>query len=170
MKQWLDAKGKLFGLINPLDLLVILILFALGIKVIGDFRPASMRLHPSPVTLRIVVKDVPPYLVKSLFVKDDVYQDRTNVYLGTITAINTQPAEIMVQSDGKLKLVNSPRNLDLRIELKRSAEVVTGTPKSGVYLGKLAVRVGQLVDCHTPYTALHGEIEALRIGRARVEK
>lgn len=39
MKRYIDEQGKLFGIINPVDLIVILAVLTLGIKVLSDYRP-----------------------------------------------------------------------------------------------------------------------------------
>jgi hypothetical protein len=35
--------------------------------------------------------------------------------------------------------------------------------RSGIYLGKLAVRIGDALDVHTFYTSFAGKIEAVRV-------
>lgn len=163
MRQWLDERGKLFGLIHLLDLAVILIIFIVGIKILADYRPAPLRLRPRIVTVGLLVSDVPPYLAASLAVGQDLFQERTHAYLGKIMAITTQPAELLLEKAGELSSVQSPRNLDLRLELQRNGEVFTGDSKYGVYLGKLAVRVGDSLNCGTLYTSLRGKIEYLKV-------
>ena len=164
MQKFLDDQGKLFGLINPVDLLVILLLLALGIKVLSDNRPAPLDLKERPVILNLLVRDIPPYVANSIIVGQDLFQDGSDAYLGKIYVKKVDPAELLLQKEGQLVLVKSPRNFDLRLELrKRAGRVITGPAHGGVYLGKLAVRVGDRLKCHTLYTRLSGEVESLRL-------
>ncbi len=164
-QRLVDEKGRLFGLINPIDLLVLLLIVILGIKALSDFRPPVLDVRTQPVTIKLLVRDVPVYVAQSIVVGQDLYQDGPNAYLGKVVQKDLQPAEVMLQKDGQLVLAKSPRNVDLRLEVLRpSGRVITGHSQSGVFLGKLAVRVGDRLRCHTLYTRLRGEIEHLQVG------
>lgn len=163
LSKLLDDQGKLFGLINPWDLGILMILMVLGIKVISDYRPEPLRLRETPVRYGLLVRESPPYLVESIAVGQDLFLDQHHVYLGKITVKKVQPAEILVNAGGRVLATTSPRNHDLRIELKRGGRIITGPSRSGVYFGKFPVRVGERLKAHTMYASIDGEIEYLRI-------
>lgn len=142
-----------------------MLLFLLGIKVISDYRPEPLKLKETPVVFGLLVKDIPNSLAESIAVGQDLFLDDYHVYLGKIYQKKIQPAEIMIESGGKLILTASPRNFDLRLEIKRNGRIVTGPSRSGVYFGKLPVRVGDRLRVHTMYTSFQGEIEYLRLQR-----
>lgn len=162
MKRYTDEQGKLFGIINPVDLVVILVVLALGIKVLSDYRPVPLQTEKHPIRLGVIVRNVPPYFAESLAVGQDVFDHRTHAYLGKIMAISTQPAEVLLTGDGKMVRVKSPSHQDVRLELGRNAEILTSSSKYGVYFGKLIIRVGETVDAYTLYTRIRGEVEYLR--------
>ncbi len=155
----------MFGLINPLDLAILLMLMLLGIKIISDYRPEPLKLKQNQVTFGLLVKNAPPYLVESIAVGQDLFLNEYHVYLGKIFAKQAEPAEVMLETGGRVILAKSPRNLDLRLKLKRDGRIVAGPSRSGVYFGKLAVRVGNRLKAHTMYASINGEIEYLRIKR-----
>lgn len=161
----MNDQGKLFGLINPFDLGILLILLILGIKVVSDYRPEPLKLKQNQVTFGLLVKNAPPYLVRSILVGQDLFLDEYHVYLGKILAKKIEPAEVMIEAGERIILTTSPRNYDLRLELKRDGRVISGPSRSGVYFGKLAVRVGNRLKAHTMYTSINGEIEYLQIRR-----
>ncbi|TCL69982.1 uncharacterized protein DUF4330 [Hydrogenispora ethanolica] len=164
MSKLIDEHGKLFGLINPVDLFVLILVLALGIRLLSQYRPAPLELRKRPVAMGLLAQDLPPYVAQSIAVGQDLFQDGTNAYLGKVIRKTVQPAEILVQKDGQLLLVKAPRNVDLRLELRRqSGRVVTGPAHTGIYLGKLAVRVGNRLNCHTLYTRLRLEVESVRV-------
>jgi len=162
MRLW-DEKGKVFGLINPVDLLVILIIFAVGVKVLWEFRPAPFKLRENRVTVGLLIKNVPVYLGRSITVGQDLFLDGADTYLGKIRRKQTEPAVLLLQKDGELLLGRSPRDQDLRLEIGRSGEVLTGPGKNGIYLGRLAVRVGDSLRAHTLYTSIKTEIEYIKV-------
>lgn len=163
MSEPLERPGKLFGLINPVDLVVILLLVALGIKIFSDYRPAPLDFNEHPITVRLLIHNVPPSVVDSLSVGQDLFEDGRDAYLGKIYLKNSQPAELLIQDQGRLIMAQSPRNFDLTLEVKRKGRIVTGPAHIGVYLGKLAIRVGDQVKAHTLYTSITGEVESLRV-------
>lgn len=165
MSKFLDDQGKLFGLINPVDLAILAVLLVLGIKIISDYRPEPLQLKQNQVTYGLLLKDAPPYLVESIAVGQDLFLDEKHVYLGKIIVKKAQPAELIFESEGRMITATSPRNFDLRLEIRRNGRIIAGPSRSGVYFGKFAVRVGDRVKAHTMYTSIDGEVEYLRINR-----
>mgnify|MGYP000897553885 FL=1 len=163
LSKFLDDQGKLFGLINPVDLVILMILLVLGIKVISDYRPEPLKLRENPVTYGLLVRDAPPYLAESIGVGQDLFLDQHHVYLGKIMVKKVQPAEILINAGGRVLATTSPRNFDLRIELKRGGRIIAGPSRSGVYFGKFPLRVGERLKVHTMYASITGEVEYLRI-------
>lgn len=159
----LNDQGKILGLITPLDLAIIIVIVLIGVKIIGDYRPIAPKQKERQVTIEVLIRDAPPYLAESLAVGQDLFDDATGAYMGKIRAIRSQPAQLILPGNGELRLVKSPRNLDLRLELnKQRGRIETGLSGSGVYLGKIAARVGNPVRAHTRYTAINGEIIFVR--------
>lgn len=164
MKLW--DHGKILGIIAPLDLVVIIIIILIGAKIIGLYRPNTPKVKERPVIYGILIRDAPPYLADSLVVGQDLFDDNTHSYLGKIRAIHRQPAELLLPYQGEMRLAMSPRNLDIRLELSRKkGRIETGPGKSGVYLGKIAVRAGTPIRAHTRYTMVQGEVIDVRFGR-----
>jgi hypothetical protein len=161
--KFIDEQGKLFGLINLLDLAVIAVLVMVGLRVLADYKPVSPDYRTSQVMVDFVISDIPPYLADSLVIGQDVYEDKTGAYLGKVTSLQIAPAELLLEGNHTLILVKSPRNLDLRMRLQNRGRKLSGPAHAGIYLGKLAVRVGDHLKAHTMYTSLRGEIESLKV-------
>lgn len=155
----LNDQGKILGFITPLDLAVIIVIILIGVKIIGIYRPVPPKQKERQVTFGILIRDAPPHVVQSLAIGQDLFEDTTDSYLGKIRFIRTEPAELLLPYQGGIRLAKSPRNLDIRLEMtKQKGRIETGLGRSGVYLGKIAARVGSSVRAHTRYTAVQGEI------------
>ncbi len=148
-----------------MDLIILLVLLILGIKIVSDYRPEPLKLKQNPVTYGVLLKSAPPYLVENIAVGQDLFLDQYHVYLGKIMIKKVQPAEVVMEVGGRLIAATSPRNFDIRLELKRNGRIITGPSRSGVYFGKFAIRIGDRLKAHTMYTSIDGEIEYLRIKR-----
>ena len=125
--MFIDQKGKLFGKISIIDLLVVLVVIA-GIagtvlafqKVRGgsvltenkailkqdstlDMLEVEMRLNE----VRSMTRD-------SIHIGDDVYAKDTNKYLGEVVRIETEPATRIISGyDGRAAEAEVPERLDV---------------------------------------------------------
>lgn len=170
MSKLPDDQGKLFGLINPWDLGILILLTVLGIKVISDYRPEPLKLRENPIRYGLLVRDAPPHVADSIALGQDLFLDQHQVYLGKIMVKKVQPAEILINAGGRVLATTSPRNFDIRIELRREGRIIAGPSRSGVYFGKFPLRVGDRLKAHTMYTSIDGEIEYLRIKKRKANE
>jgi hypothetical protein len=155
----LNDQGKILGFIAPLDLAVIIVIVLIGLKIIGNYRPIPLKQKERQVAFGVLLRDTSPYVAQSLAVGQDLFDDATDAYLGKIRIIRSKPAELLLPYQGEIRLAKSPRNLDIRLELsKQKGRIETGLARSGVYLGKIAARVGTPIRAHTRYTVVQGEI------------
>jgi hypothetical protein len=167
MRKCWDEAGRLWGLINPVDLGVILLLGIAVWRLFTIYLPPARATKTVEVTLELTVRNIPAYVNRSIAVGQDLFQDRTESYLGKICSKTVQPATLLVTKNSSMVLANDPRNLDLRLKLRRNGQIITGAAPSGIYLGKLAVRIGERLRTHTFYTAVTGEVTSIRLKRSR---
>ena len=69
----------------------------------------------------------------------------------------------MLIFNGQIVIAHSPRNVDLELAVKNKARIILGPARTGVYLGKLAVRIGDRILAHTLYSSIKGDIEYLKV-------
>lgn len=97
-----NEKGKLFGLINIIDLAVILIL---GLIVVGG----ASRLKTKPIivnedskaVITYEVSDIRMATVENIIVGDPIYHYDKGGFIGNITDVKVEPYKEPVESDGK---------------------------------------------------------------------
>lgn len=82
----LDEKGRLFGKINIVDLIIIVVIAAavifVGLKVFG---PKSEIANTNDVTLTLFCEEAPDYVAEQLEAGTSVYDSTDSVALGTLT-------------------------------------------------------------------------------------
>jgi hypothetical protein len=97
-----NEKGKLFGLINIIDLMVVLIL---GLIVVGG----ASRLKTKPIVVNedskavitFEVSDVRKATVENIIVGDPIYHYDKGGYIGDIIDVKVEPYKEPVESNGK---------------------------------------------------------------------
>jgi hypothetical protein len=165
MPKILDKQGKLFGIINPIDLAILLILLLLVIQLCARYLPAPFALREEPVTIGLLARNAPAYLAEGIKPGEQLYDNKTGTLLGEITVKKVQPAEVLLTVGEKLIPVQSSRQVDLRLTVVRPGRVVISRARQGVYLDRIAVRIGELRPVHSLYAVLKVEVETLKVGK-----
>jgi hypothetical protein len=118
----IDEKGKLFGLINLIDLLIILFLvavFALGAKIIF-FQP---KVHKKAVVI-IRLKNVSAEGANSIKKGDKVALEITGPIVGTVVDVKVKPAQIESPDySGQIVLSQSKLNKDVDVVIEGDATI-----------------------------------------------
>jgi hypothetical protein len=81
----IDDKGRLFGKINIIDLIIILIIIAafifLGVKLLG---PESTAVNMQKAVVSFYYEECPDYVAENLNEGDSVWDSGDNVIIGTV--------------------------------------------------------------------------------------
>lgn len=144
-----DEKGRLFGKINLLDLVVILVILAVvgrfGYKA---FKKGEVNAAGTDKTVEITVRlsNVTEATVNALQINDEVYDSKSNTLMGKVTEVRQQPAIVVsTGSDGRLYEHESKTALDVFLTIAGPGRV---SPNS-VTMNSLEVRIGGTNDLKT---------------------
>ena len=99
----IDKKGRLFGLINIVDLLVIILLLALvmvGVKRFGN-KAAVGEATTKKGVITAEVKDVRDVTANNIKVGDPLYDYDKGTYLGKIVTAEVEPYKDKTEYQGK---------------------------------------------------------------------
>lgn len=115
----IDKKGKLFGLINVIDLLVILCVIA--IIAVGAKRLKSSTTVGSVESKKGVVyaqiSEVRKATVDGVKVGDPLYDYDKGTYIGKISKVDVEPFKKETEYQGKFYLAEVPEKYDVNIEI-----------------------------------------------------
>ena len=90
----IDKKGKLFGKISIVDILIIFIIIAAALGVyykFGKTGASPILTKTDPVEITMFMESVPEYVVKSIEVGDVVKDRQQNILLGKVTSVKVGP-------------------------------------------------------------------------------
>lgn len=99
----IDKKGRLFGLINIVDLLVIILLLALvmvGVKRFGN-KAAVGEATTKKGVITAEIKDVRDVTANNIKVGDPIYDYDKGTYLGKIVTAEVEPYKDKTEYQGK---------------------------------------------------------------------
>lgn len=134
---WLDERGRLWGRINVVDLLIVIILGAVLVRLV--FPAVAARLagpgitppgpaEEVPLSVDFLLTGVRQPTVDAVRVGDQVMETKTNLPLGKITKIRVTPASQAVPTaEGKLVRADLPDQFDLWVTIEGPGRVSTNS-------------------------------------------
>ncbi len=154
----LDRHGRLFGLINIIDLLLVVIIAA-GIFAVAQHRLVwgeQARVHErQPIEVVFVVEAVREPTLRVIHPGNEVVDSRTNTYLGTVTHVEAEPATIVYhENDGRIHETTSPSRVDIWVTVRGPAAVSSNL----IQLGQTEIRIGVQVPLKTNIYAVSSRV------------
>ena len=137
----IDDKGKLFGLINIIDLFIsIMLILLIGFGAFKVLRVnPTVAVNTEKVTMVYFIQEVRDVTLNAIeegeIAKD---YDKNTVY-GKIVKKEAFPAKKMVETaDGKVVEAEVPNRYDVKVYIEGDAVV----SKTGIYMGSQELRIG----------------------------
>lgn len=133
----IDKKGKLFGKINIVDLIVICIVLVAVVGVVFTkikldnskvmSNPSNMLISSSAQTdkleIKLKIREVRDITRDAIIVGDEVYIAATDMYLGTVLRVDSTPSIRSVESDnGTAYLAEVPGRYDVTVVVEANGK------------------------------------------------
>lgn len=157
----IDKNGKLFGKINIIDLLIILIVIAAVVFFATKmFSPAqeSTKVDTTKVAITFYADTAPENVTDMLVEGAPSFEETTNVGFGTVTAFSSEQAYGWM-NDAQGNLLKGP--LVGREYLTISVEVDGKLTDNGVYLGGRLYCVGANYTMHFGKVQVYARINSI---------
>lgn len=139
MSRFIDERGRIFGKVNVVDVLVLLVIIA--IVVFAVVRLTGSGSETVPLRVTFTVEEVRQATVDALQVKGTV-RDEGGTVLGKVVEVTASPAlEEVPTPEGQLKASESPIFRDVDIVVRGEGRVSGST----VRIGSIPLRVGRKV-------------------------
>lgn len=144
--SFIDKKGRLFGLINVIDLLVIILVVAVVARFALNPQKSSLTNEEKKIQVVLLVKDVRDATANVIKEGDMVRETKTNNLLGKVTKVEVKPAETLVNTaDGRVLNVPNPVLKDVYVTVEGSATV----GENAIVLGGTEIRIGTALQMKT---------------------
>ena len=121
MKKLLDDKGRLFGIINIIDIAVILIVLLLAAAVYVKYNvleKTSVSAENTPITYEITIEGIRQSALDTLRSGDTLYSAEGGA-IGVISAVSSNPArEKSPLMDGSFVISEIPERYDVTLVIQ----------------------------------------------------
>jgi len=158
----IDNKGRLFGKINLLDLVVLLGIlavagrFAYGALAGQEAAPAG---QDQTIEMTFRVPAVTQWTVDAIKVGDDVFDSKSNTWMGKIVAVDAEPALIAWEVADGIVSYESDTHFDLYVTIRGPARV----SPNGITMSGIEVKVGRSIQFKSAYWAATGTTVAFNL-------
>lgn len=139
----IDKKGKLFGKINIVDLIIVIFVCVAAVATVYKFGfSAHKNVNQSDITLEYVLKTsgVRSFTADKITIGDEIYDDETDRFLGTVSKVEKKEALGHLQkADGEIVYTEKPQRYDVYITVECDARLIgggyfaNGTKEIGVF-------------------------------------
>ncbi|WP_048600533.1 DUF4330 domain-containing protein [Rubeoparvulum massiliense] len=142
----IDEKGKLFGLVNIVDLLIVVVVLGLAAGVYYKVTQSNRVVETVPVTLTLLAEEIRQPTVDAIAIGDDAYDWESNGYFGKVVDKQVTPAIAYVETaDGRVVKAEIPDKYNLTVTIEGS-----GVYQSrGVVIGGRDWKVGNTLVLKT---------------------
>lgn len=142
----IDNKGRIFGLINIIDLLVILVILAVVARFGTKIHQSTAGSQVKEIEAVLYVKEVKDATTNVIKVGDIVKETKTNGVLGKVTDVDVRPSETLVETaDGRIVVYPNPVLKDVYITLRGTGSV----NENAIVLGSNEIRIGTSLQIKT---------------------
>ena len=147
--RFFDEKGRVFGLINIIDLLVILVILvaAGGVYYVrfSGLTPSS-RVEEKTIEAVFLVNNVRMATVNVIKPGDKVRESKSNTFIGEVVGKDVQPTTVtVVQPDGTISETSSTSRKDVYVKVRGTGSV----SENAIMMGSQEMRIGVRVQLKT---------------------
>lgn len=138
-----DGKGRLFGKINLLDLVVVLAVVAVAGR-FGYQQYRAGQIAPTGedkvIEMTFVLPTVEQFTIDALQEGEEVYDSKSNAYMGKVVRFEKRPAVVVREGpDGRMYEAESQYKFDYYVTIAGPGRV----SPNGVTMGGIEVKVGR---------------------------
>lgn len=160
--MFIDQKGRLFGKINVIDMLAVLVavLIIAGVLYKFVFSENKGVGNDTLIQYTVSIADIRNFTVDAVNVEDDIYDSKTDTYMGKVISKEVKPfKDYITKTDGTVALAEKPGKFELLLTIQVPGVVnnysylASGNRdinnQSTVFLeNRIAEMQGKVVDVH----------------------
>lgn len=119
--MFIDQKGRLFGKINVIDMLAVLVAVLIIVGVLYKFVFSENRGvgNDTLIQYTVSIADIRNFTVDAVNVEDDIYDSKTDTYMGKVISKEVKPfKDYIIKTDGTVALAEKPGKFELLLTIQ----------------------------------------------------
>lgn len=164
--RFLDEKGRVFGKISIIDLVIVLVVVIAGgwfaYAKFGRDLQQEVAAREQPVEFTVVVNAIRPTTVDAIKKGGKVFEFKTGVGVGTIKEVKSEPADTdiwTINEDGRWLRTKAPDRLYAYVTVTAIARV----GENVITVNGVEVRVGTSIGLQSKWAVFTGYIMTVEL-------
>lgn len=162
----IDEKGKLFGKVNLLDLILVVIILAVIAAACILFAGGPKAGATLPVTYTVEIQNKDEAYFAHVVEGETVTDGITGVYVGKIKDFEKKPAVVLTQADNRIVAASPEGRYDGYVQI----EVEAGVSYPDLLASDIELKIGSEIAFRSESLAMHGYIVAVDYDAAQLEE
>ncbi len=155
----LDEKGRIFGKINIIDLVVIIVLVAaavwFGYSMFGKNLEQDVAERQEETEITVVTSGIRATTAEAIAKGGKIFEFKTGAQIGEVIDVKTEPARVwLVQGDGKWVQVESEDRVDAFVTIRGTARI----GENVITMNGVEIRVGGSLGLKTKFVVFQGHV------------
>lgn len=155
----LDEKGRIFGKINIIDLVVIIVLVAaavwFGYSMLGKNLQQDVTERQQETEITVVTSGIRVTTAEAIAKGGKAFEFKTGAHIGEIVDVKTEPARVwLVQGNGKWVQTESEDRVDAFVTIRGTARI----GENVITMNGVEIRVGGSIGLKTKFAAFESHV------------
>lgn len=162
--RFIDEKGRLFGRISVIDVLVIVVLLSAAsyfvyARFVKNLRE-DISSREQPIEFTVAVMGIRPGTAEAIQNGARMFEFKTGAYVGTVKEVRTEPAQIWtIHEDGRWLLAKSQDRVDAYVTIAGTARV----GENVITVNGVEVRVGSTIGLQSKFVVFTGNVVSMKL-------
>ena len=162
----IDEKGKLFGKINVLDLIFILVIIA-AVALAGMLILNRDSIEATVSTDYVVeIKNMEEAYFDNAIIGETVKDGVTGEYVGEIVAFEKKPARVLVEAGNQMKFAEPQGRFDGYVTIRCQSSVIY----PDLMVSNQVIKIGKKVAYRSESLAMHGYIVDINFDKKQTKE
>jgi len=155
----LDDKGRIFGKLSIIDLLIIVVLVSLagwfGYSMLGRNLRQDVAQRQQETEIVVVVSGIRPTTAEAIARGGKIFEFKTGAQIGEVVGVTTEPAKLwLVEGDGKWVQAESQDRVDAFVTIRGTARI----GEHVITMNGVEIRVGASIGLKTKFAQFQGHV------------
>ncbi|MBP8620946.1 MAG: DUF4330 domain-containing protein [Firmicutes bacterium] len=155
----LDEKGRLFGKISIIDLLVIVVIVGavawFGYSMFGKNLRTEVSQREEETEIVVVASGMRPTTAEAIAKGGKIFEFKTGACVGEVVGVETEPAVVwLLEGDGRWVQTQSDDKVDAFVTIRGTARV----GENVITMNGVEIRVGGSIGLKTKFATFQGYI------------
>jgi len=162
--RFLDEKGRVFGRISIVDILIVAILLGtagwFAYAMFGKNLRADVAARERPIEITVVVMGIRPTTAEAIRNSTKMFEFKTGAYIGNVVGVRTEPADIwFITSDGRWVRSKANDRVDAYVTIRGNARF----GEDVITMNGVEVRVGTSIGLKSKMAVFMGHIMTMNL-------